>query len=320
MRVVYFGSGAFSVPCLQAVLSSGHEVVGTFTQPAKPAGRGGQVQPTPVAQAARGAGRQVVECPDINADEVVGQIRAQKADVICVVDFGQMIRDAVLEAVPLGAFNLHGSLLPELRGAAPIQWAIIRGYARTGVTSFRIVRGMDAGPIYLQAELDIGADETAEDLKPRLAALGAQTVCGTLALLAGGGAGQARQQDHSKATPAPRLKKEDGIVNWSAPAESIRNLVRGTWPWPGAQATLRRADGRLVPVAIARARLAEGPSRGEAGVLDDQLAVATGGGRLEVVRLRPAGKRIMEWRDFVNGYRLTPGDSFVAPEGLGSCP
>jgi methionyl-tRNA formyltransferase len=320
MRVVYFGSGAFSVPCLQAVLSSVHEVVGIFTQPARPAGRGGQVQPTPVAQAAGGVGRQVVECANINADEVVGRIRALKADAICVVDFGQMIRDPVLQSVPLGAFNLHGSLLPELRGAAPIQWAIIRGYTRTGVTSFRIVRGMDAGPVYLQADLDIGPDETAEDLKPRLAALGAQTVCHTLDLLAGGGAGQAREQDHAQATLAPRLKKEDGVVNWSAPAESIRNLVRGTWPWPGAQATLRRADGKLVPVAIALAHLAEGPARGAAGVLDDQLAVATGDGRLEVVRLRPAGKRIMEWRDFVNGYRLAPGDQFVASEGSGKSP
>ncbi|HUS90514.1 MAG TPA: methionyl-tRNA formyltransferase [Phycisphaerae bacterium] len=311
MRIVYCGSGAFSVPSFQAVLASGHEVVGVVTQPARPAGRGGKVRPTPLAEAARQAGREVHEYPDINAEEAVEQLRRLRPDVLCVVDFGQLISRAVMDSAPLGAMNLHASLLPKLRGAAPINWAILRGHKRTGVTTFRIVKAMDAGPIYLQRATDIGPDETAEQLKRRLAGMGAELVCETLGLLASGWA-EATEQDHAQATLAPRLKKGDGVIDWTADAEGICNLARGSWPWPGAQTTLCLSDGRSMPVALAAAEVAEGASRGGPGTLDEELAASTGRGRVRVRQIRPAGKRLMEWQDFVNGYRPRAGDRFEA--------
>jgi methionyl-tRNA formyltransferase len=306
MRVVYFGSGTFSVPSLQAVLATRHEVVGVFTQPARPAGRKGSVRPTPVAQAARQAGLEAVECPDINADEAVARIRALEPDVICVVDFGQMIRPNVLECAPQGAVNLHGSLLPKLRGAAPVNWALIRGHERTGVTTLRVVKEMDAGAIYLQSATDIGPDETAEELRARLAEVGAKVLCETLDLIESGRA-EPREQDPSQATFAPRLKKADGIIDWAADAAAICDLIRGTWPWPGAR-TVLRGRGRDIALTIALARVVEGPADGEPGTLDAELCVSAGEGRVGIVRVRPAGKRLMEWRDFVNGYRPQPGD------------
>jgi len=310
MRVVYFGSGSFSVPSLLAVMESRHEVVGIYTQPARPAGRGGHARPTPVAEAGRAAGLVVVECPNINAPEVVAEIRALNADVICVVDFGQFIKQPVLDAVPLGAFNLHGSLLPLLRGAAPVQWALIRGLQTTGVTSFRIVLAMDAGPIYLQQAVDIGPEESAEQLKQRLAVLGAQTVCQTLDMLADGSA-RPVEQDHSLATLAPRLQKADGHIDWSADALAIHNLIRGAWPWPGGQAVVRRQFGKDVPVTIARARVLPDPASGSPGELDAEMAVSAGAGRLGIEEIHPAGKRLMTWVDFINGYRLRPGDRLL---------
>lgn len=311
MRVVYFGSGTFSVPSLRAVLAGAHEVVGIYTQPARPAGRGGHARPTPVAEEARSAGRSVVECPNINAPDVVAELRTLRPDVICVVDFGQLIKQPVLDLPPLGAFNLHGSLLPVLRGAGPVQWALIRGFERTGVTSFRIVLAMDAGPIYLQKAVDIGPEETAEHLKRRLAQLGAQAVRETLDSLADGSA-EAVEQDHSRATPAPRLNKADGRIDWSADAATIHNLVRGAWPWPGGQAVVSRQFGKDVPVTIAHSKVLPGPAVGPAGTLDAEMAVATGSGRLGIEEIRPAGKRLMTWLDFINGYRLKAGDCLLS--------
>jgi methionyl-tRNA formyltransferase len=263
-----------------------------------------------LAEAGRAAGHAVAECPNINAPEVVAEIRALNADVICVVDFGQFIKQPVLDAAPLGALNLHGSLLPLLRGAAPVQWALIGGFETTGVTSFRIVLAMDAGPIYLQKAVDIGPEESAEDLKHRLARLGTQIVCQTLDSLADGSA-KPVEQDHSLATFAPRLQKADGHIDWSADALAIHNLIRGAWPWPGGQAVLRRQFGKDVPVTIARARLLPGPAAGTAGELDAEMAVSAGAGRLGIEEIHPAGKRLMSWVDFINGYRLRPGDRLL---------
>lgn len=318
MRVVYFGSGTFSVPSLKAVLASGHEVAGVFTQPARPAGRGVHARPTPVAEAARQAGCAATETPDINGEGSRAAIAALRPEVICVADFGQMIRRRILGLPRHGVFNVHASLLPELRGAAPINWAIIRGHATTGVTTFRVVPEMDAGPIYLQAATEIGPQETAEDLKDRLAAMGAELACRTLDLLAGGQA-QDRQQDHSRATLAPRLQKADGLIDWSRDARSICNLVRGVWPWPGGQAAFCRCDGHVVPVTIAEAAVEPGPASRPPGELDAELIVACGEGRVRIRRIRPAGKRLIDWRDFVNGYRVRAGDQFRRAEAWTRC-
>ncbi len=314
MRILFCGSGAFAAPSLRAILSSDHDLVGVVTQPPRPAGRGGKLRATLVAEIAREAGRDVIECANINDEQVVQQLRAMALDVICVAEFGQMIRLPVRETAAVDTFNVHGSLLPALRGAAPVNWAIIRGCRRTGVTTFSLVDTMDAGAMYLKKETDIGADETARELKERLAEIGAAAAMETLAMLADGTAFP-QEQDESLATLAPLLKKSDGVIDWSAGAEAIRNRIRGTWPWPGGQTVLKRQQGRDVPVVIASASVEDAPP-GEGGRLDEQLRVETGGGgAMRILEIKPAGKRRMAWRDFVNGSRPQPGDRFERPEG-----
>ncbi|MHC4294509.1 MAG: methionyl-tRNA formyltransferase, partial [Planctomycetota bacterium] len=279
------------------------------TQPTRRAGRGGKLRPTPIAEIAAQESLNVNATENINSNETLADIQQIGADVICVADFGQLIGEPVRSAAAMGAFNLHGSLLPELRGAAPINWAIIRGYERTGVTTFSLVDRMDAGPIYAMEETDISPHETAQELRTRLAQLGAKLVCRTLDLLASGKA-QGQEQDESKATLAPRLKKTDGLIDFSVPAEQIRNLIHGTWTWPGGQAVFRRSDGKTVNVTIARVAVEPTAAHCEPGVLDTELCIATPGGRLRIEQIKPAGKKLMAWDDFVNGYRPSEGDRF----------
>ena len=312
MRLIFCGSGAFAVPAFGAILKAGHEVARVVTQPARPVGRHGTPQGTPLGEAARAAGVAVDETANINAPESVAAFRAIAPQVIVVADFGQFVRAPVRETAALGAFNLHGSLLPELRGAAPVAWAIIRGCKVTGVTTFSLVDKMDAGAIYLQAQAEINPDETAEELRMRLAVLGADLVCRTLDRLAAGDT-QGTVQDESRVTMAPKLQKADGVLDWSADAVSLRNRIHGTWPWPAGHAVLVRKDGRAVPVLMSRAATVAGDSPLEGGTLDADLLVATGKGRLRIVEIQPAGKRVMSWKDFVNGQRLSAGDKFIKP-------
>lgn len=305
LRIALFGSGDFGLPTLSALLERGHDIAAVVTQPARPAGRGGSLRATPLARAAAEANLHVLEIAKINQPDSVEAIRQLNVQAIVVVAYGQLVRAAVRELAPLGAFNLHGSLLPELRGAAPINWAIIRGYRTTGVTTFSLVDAMDAGPMYLQEKIDIDPQDTVEEVKPRLAQIGGELVCRTLDLLASGDA-RPIEQDHTKATLAPLLKKSDGIIDWQAPAQTISNLVHGTWPWPAAQAVFH--GDKTVHVEIARARAVEG--EGQPGVLDQDLKVGTGSGRLEILQIQPAGKKVMGWRDFVNGYRVARGQLF----------
>ena len=313
MRIVYCGSGGFGIPTLRA-LAGGHEVAGVFTQPPRRAGRGGKGRPTAVGEAAEGLGLAVEAVEDINDPARVAAIVALSADAMVVADFGQMIRAPAREAVGLAAINLHGSLLPELRGAAPANWAIIRGHAATGVTVFRLVDRMDAGPIFAARRTEIAPDETADDLERRLAELGVEAVAEALEMLAAGG--EPTDQDDSKATAAPRLKKSDGLIDLSAGAVAVRNLIHGTWPWPGARAKYVPAEGKAVEVQIARAAAVEGAAApGQPGEILPDLTVATGGGRLEIIQIKPAGRRLMAWRDFANGYRAGPGAKFTAAAG-----
>ena len=310
MRVLFCGSGTFAVPVLQAILATDHEVANIVTQPPRPAGRGGKLRPTPVAEFAAASGLAAEPCENVNAPQAAERVAQLAPDVICVVDFGQFISQRVCGLAAYGAFNLHGSLLPELRGAAPVNWAIIRGYRRTGVTTFSLVDRMDAGDVYLREALEIDPRETAEELRARLAELGAETVCRTLGMLAAGWA-SGEPQDEACATYAPRLTKADGRLDFSATAETVRSLIHGCWPWPGGQAVFRKAGGKDTPVILARASVTPGPA-GEPGVLDEQLHVVTGDGRLAIEQIKPAGKRLMAWKDFVNGYRVSPGDRLAA--------
>lgn len=313
MRVVFCGSGTFAVHSLRAILAGAHELVGIITQPPRRAGRGAKLRPTPIAEFAIELGLAVNECEDINSDAAVQYLRELAADVMFVAEFGQFIHKPARNASPLGAFNLHASVLPKLRGAAPINWAIIRGYKRTGLTTFAIVGRMDAGPVYATAETDIDPAETSDELRERLAVTGAALVCRTLDMLESG-AGKPVEQDESKVTLAPKLTKSDGRIDFTAAAEDIRNLIHGTWRWPGAQAIVKRRQGSDVRVTIARAHVEESQLQLAPGTVDGEFMVATGQGRLKIDQLKPAGKSLMSLRDFINGYHVTEGDSFETPQ------
>ena len=314
MRIVFCGSGTFAIPSLLAILETDHDVTGVVTQPPRRAGRGGKLKETPIALLAREQGLVCLAPQDINAPESVEAIRELAPDVICVVEFGQMIRKTVRDLAKLDSFNLHASILPELRGAAPVNWAIIRGYEKTGVSTFSLVDKLDAGPVYLRATIDILPEENALELRERLAGFGADAVVRTLGMLAAGWA-QPDEQNHAKSTYGPRMSKSDGIIYWSGPAKRINDLIRGTWPWPGAHAVFSPEHGKMTPVTIAEAKVVPCRYAAEPGMIDEDLNVCTGLERLRILQLKPAGKRLMTWKDFVNGHHVSHGDRFARVEG-----
>lgn len=315
MRIVFCGCGDVAAPCLEALQAGGHEVAAVYTQPPRRAGRGSHLRATVCDNLAHELGLVVVQADDINSPEHVAGIRRLRPELIVVVDFGQKVGAAVRDLAPLGAINLHASLLPQLRGAAPVNWAILHGLTRTGVTTFRLVDRMDAGPILLQEALDIEPEETAEELRARLAALGARLLLRTAEELAAGQIAPA-EQDESQATKAPKLSKADGRIDFAAPALDVVNRIRGAWPWPGAFADFIHADRPPARVIFARARalLTGEPDPLPPGVVGDDQAVGSGGGRVQILELKVAGKRLMNWRDFINGYRVASGDRFVPAE------
>jgi methionyl-tRNA formyltransferase len=309
MRVVFCGSGQFAVPSFKAICRGGYELVGLLTQPARKAGRGGKLRHMPIAAAAEEMAVAATPCENINSEESMAMLRAMAPDVIAVVDFGQIIGPQARAVSSIDTINLHGSLLPELRGAAPVNWAIIRGYKATGVTTFSLVGPVDAGAMIARTETEIAPGERADELKARLADMGAELMCKTLDMLASHNAHPV-EQDHSLATHAPIMTKSDGVIDWTASAREIVNLVHGAWPWPGGQAVLKRGDGKEYPMVIARAEVSTGAAMLAPGMLDDELCVSTGSGWIRILELKPSGKRLMAFKDFANGYRLTAGDSF----------
>jgi methionyl-tRNA formyltransferase len=317
MNVILMSSGPFGVPTLRAIFGSSHELVRVITQPARPAGRKGKLRATPIAVVAEELGLPITECPNVNDPEFVAELASLNADVICVVDFGQIIRTPARESARLGTFNLHGSILPALRGAAPVNRAILDGLTVTGVTTFQLDDGVDTGEVYMTAKLEMCPSETSPDLRDRLSILGATLVERTLEGLASDTL-VATAQDHTQATDAHKLHRSDGFVDFTDSATSLRNRIHGLAPWPGVHATFCPAEGKPRDVILARVAVIEGDASAFApGTLDDELHIATGDGFLKILELKPAGKAMMDWRSFVNGMRPTPGDQFEsrAPEG-----
>lgn len=299
MRVLFYGTPAFALPTLEALLGR-HEVVAVVTQPDRPAGRGRRVRASPVKAAALARGLPVHEPERVRDPGWVERLAAYAPEVAVVVAFGQLLPAALLAVPRRGSINVHASLLPRYRGAAPVAWAIIRGERETGVTTFQMDAGMDTGPVLLQRATPIGPDETAGELAERLARLGAELLLETLAQLDGI---TPRPQDHAAATLAPRLRKEDGRIDWSRPAPALAALVRGVNPWPGA--TTHGPGGRLL---IWRARALPGDA--PPGVLvrvDGGLAVGTGAGLLAPIEVQPENRRVMDWDAYLRGARLGPG-------------
>jgi methionyl-tRNA formyltransferase len=303
LKVLFYGTPAFALPAFHAVREA-HTIVTVITQPDRPAHRGQKLTPPPVKVAALTAGLPVLQPARLRDPGWPERLRALGADVAVVVAFGQILPQGVLDAPARGSINIHASLLPKYRGAAPIQWAIIRGETVTGITTFQMDAGMDTGAMLLQADAPIGADETAGELSARLATLGARVILDTLARL---DTLRAVPQPEG-ATLAPRLKKADGILDWTRPARELVNLVRGCNPWPGATAATPAG-----PLAIWRARAVEGA--GAPGTLiahERTLAIATGAGALLPLEVQPESRRAISWDDYLRGARLSVGRALGA--------
>ena len=306
MRLIFLGTPAFAVPTLHAIVRAGHEVAAVLTQPDRPRGRGQNAAASAVKQAALALGLTVYQPERVRRPEAVEYLRGMASDAMVVVGYGQIIPQVVIDLAPLGIINVHASLLPKYRGAGPVQWAIVRGETRTGVTTMRINAGLDTGDMLLKAETEIGSEENAVELGSRLAAMGAELLVETLeGLLEGRIVPQ--KQDDSQATLAPLLKKEDGAIDWTGTAQAIHNRVRGLQPWPGAQTSFRGA-----PLHLWRTRIAGDVLRAEKVtgqvVSVKPLVVACGEGSLELLEVQLEGRKRISAADFANGQRLTDND------------
>jgi methionyl-tRNA formyltransferase len=305
LNLVFMGTASFAVPCLHALVREGHRVSAVVSQPDRPRGRGMKLQPSPVTAAALGLALPVLQPEKASQPEFVEQVRDLAPQVIVVVAYGQILRPAVLDIPPLGCINVHGSLLPELRGAAPIQWAIIRGFSDTGVTTMYMDAGMDTGDMILKGSLRIDSADTAGSLAERLAPLGAELLARTLGLVEGGAAPR-EEQVSGRATHAPMLRKADGAVRWDWPAEEIRNRIHGCNPAPGAFA---RRGGETVK--LWRAEALPGT------VVDGQrLVVAAGSGSVRLLEVQPENRARADGEAYCRGYRVAPGerwDDGIAP-------
>lgn len=309
MRIIFCGSGTFALPAFSALVKSSHEVVLAVTQPPRRAGRGKHTQHTDIAQAAIAAGVECCETANINAPEVVEKLCALNADVMIVVEFGQFIKSDARQSVSKACFNLHGSVLPQLRGAGPVNWAIINGMTSSGVSTFELVDKMDAGEVYRSAEVEIGPQETAGELREKLSALGVGVVLDTLDDISSGNVMLTRQ-DESQVTFAPKLSKVDGYIDFTQSAKQIHDRILGCTPWPGASMMFVSAKGKTIRVMIDHCEVDDGEVTGQPGDIDPAGYVATGSGRLKIVSLKPAGKKVMDWKAFTNGHRVETGDRF----------
>ena len=311
LRVVFFGTPEFAVPTLEALLRSQHRVVGVVTQPDRPRGRGQKTSPSPVKAVAVNAGLPVLQPERLKEPTFLDGLTALDADLGVVAAYGKILTDAVLAIPRRGLINVHASLLPRYRGAAPVHRAIIAGERETGVTIMRVVKALDAGAMMAKAHRTIGPDDTSDEVERDLGRLGATLLVETTDALAAGSAAETPQDD-AAATYAHRLTKDDGIIDWNRTAEDLHNLVRGLHPWPHAftfhgtdRLILRRSSVSTQTsssAAVAPGTLVEAHG--------DRLLVAAGQGQLQVLQIQAEGKRPMSARDFLAGHRLSAGDRF----------
>lgn len=321
MRIVMMGTGTFAEPTFQALLGSSHRVVGLVTQPDRPGGheRGSTRQTGHgMKQIAEERGIPVLQPENVNAPEGVRGVKDLQPDLLVVAAYGQILSRDVLAVAPLGGINVHASLLPRYRGAAPIAWAIYRGEARTGVTIIRMSISLDAGDMLAQEAIDIGPEETAGELEHRLAPLGAQLALQVIDRLAGGRVIDGTKQEPAQTTRAPKLKKEQGLIDWTRSASEVCNQIRAMQPWPTAYTYLHRTDHAPMRLLINKARVTEVPPETVPGSMmagdPEHLCVGAGqAGGVEILELQPAGKRRMTALEFLRGHRVHKGD-FLGPE------
>jgi methionyl-tRNA formyltransferase len=307
MRLVFCGTPPFAVPTLDSLIAAGHEIALVVTQPDRPQGRGLELAMSPVKQCAQNHALPITQPEKIkNNTEFRRQLEGIAAEAIIVVGYGRLIPPWMLSLPPRGNINLHGSLLPKYRGAAPIQWAIAEGETISGVTTMLLNEGLDTGDLLMQRELAIGSEENAISYGERLSHVGAELMVETLRGLENGSI-RPQPQDDSRASLAPILKKEDGLADFSLPAQHIYNRLRGFQPWPGCYTTFR-GKKLAIHAAQPRASTSQHPS-GSAIIDGDRLFVSCGGNSvLELLEVQPEGKRKMSAGDFLRGYRLTVGE------------
>lgn len=311
MRLVFFGSRTFALESLRALLRGGFPPVLVVTPPPARRRRRGADEPTPVHAAAAQGGIEVATPGKVNAPESLARLRAARADLFVVAEYGQILSEELLAIPPLGTINVHASLLPRHRGATPVAAAILAGDAETGVTIQRTVFRLDAGPILLSRRIAIGPDDDTGSLTAKLAGLGGELLVEVVRAFAAGRPPPETPQDEAAATYCRKPKPEDARLDWARPAAEIARIVRALRPAPGARATLRREP----PLDLEIRRAVAAPGSAAPGVVaavgGEGFDVGTGAGLVRVLELTPATKRPMGAKDFVNGYRLRAGEAFA---------
>jgi methionyl-tRNA formyltransferase len=306
MRIIFMGTPDFAVPSLQALLQSDDTVVGVVTQPDKPKGRGQAMAASPIKQVAERAGVPIVQPVKMKDPAFLDVLRAWQPDFIVVTAFGRILPQIILDLPSKGCVNVHASLLPKYRGAGPIQWAVINGERETGITTMMMDAGMDTGAMLLQEPVAIDPDETGGSLSVKLAKVSGPLLIDTLRRLKEGTL-TPQPQEHSQATLAPLLKKEDGHIDWKATAHDIAKRIRGLSPWPGAFTYAGQERWTIWKAAVlSDASTADEPGTAVA-ITKDAVHVATGRGLLAVTELQPANSRRMTVQQYVAGHRLAPG-------------
>ena len=311
LRIVFFGTPDFAVPTLDALLgASSHTVVGVVTQPDRRRGRGQRVSDAPLKARALAAGLPVLQPERMKDPAFLDGLAALHADLGVVAAYGRILTDAILAVPRLGMINVHASLLPRYRGAAPVHRAVIAGERSTGVTIMRVVKALDAGPMLAEAHRAIGADETSDQIERDLARIGSRLLVAVVDQIARGHT-QEQAQDDTAATYAHRLTRDEGAIDWHWPALRVHNVIRGLHPWPHAFSFLHGKRFILRRSAVD----APGPAGPPGTILEadgDRLIVITGEGHLRIVEIQAEGKRPMSAREFLAGHRLTVGDRFTA--------
>ena len=307
MRIVFMGTPDFAVPCLQKLIDCGHEISGVFTQPDKPKGRHGVMTPPPVKELALKNGLTVYQPVKMKDGTALEMLRQADPELVIVVAYGKILPKEILELLKYGCINIHASLLPKLRGAAPIQWSVINGFEKTGVTSMQMDEGLDTGDMLIKKETAIGENETAGELHDRLSLLGAQVLEETLCALEKGELKPVKQ-NHSEFTYAPMLSKEMSPIDWNLSAQEVHNKIRGLSPWPSASARLGEKN-----VKIHRSVLTDekGGLPGEIIEAGKRLVVSCGDGKcIEILEIQAENKKAMSAADFLRGNPVKTGERF----------
>jgi methionyl-tRNA formyltransferase len=319
MRVLFLASGGIAIPSLRWLANSRHDIVAVATQPDRPRGRGRRPTPTPVKVHAVELGLEPIQAENVNDPSVANRLLSSPPDVAVTMAFSQKIGQAFIEAIPGGCLNVHPSLLPKYRGAAPVNWAIIRGETKTGVSVFRLVDRIDAGPILSVRETLIKPCETAGELSARLGGVACDALSAALEEFGPDGPPPGRPQDDSQAVPAPKLAKDTGQIRLQQPAEQTVRWINGLFPWPGVQVMyVPRTGHKPTAVRLARASLPDDrphPPTVPPGTILEDGSVTCVDGAIRILEIQPAGSRLMSWQDFTNGRHVQPGDRFEPVPG-----